>query len=90
MLEDCGVPQARAEAFQARYDEAFGQDAALPAVNMLSPKQFKLTAPGVSIQVDPDRSDLIETRLIDGRYYILVLADGDVEVNGMRVNLGRE
>ena len=54
-------------------------------MNVVAPKQFKVTTPSVSIQVDPERSDLIETRVIDGRPYILVLADGDVEVNGVNV-----
>ena len=31
--------------------------------------------------------DLVETRGIDGRKYILVPADGGVEVNGIGVNL---
>lgn len=39
----------------------------------------------MSIRVDPEHSDLIETRMIDGRCYIMVLADGDVEVNGVNV-----
>jgi hypothetical protein len=44
----------------------------------------------VSIKVAPDRSDLIETRMIDGKCYILVLADGDVEVNGVNVKFKQE
>jgi len=52
---------------------------------VVAPKQFKVSTPSVSIQVDPERSDLIETRIIDGRPYIMVLADGDVEVNGVNV-----
>ena len=28
---------------------------------------------------------MIETRMIDGRRYIVILADGDVEVNGVKV-----
>jgi len=85
VLESCGVSMERAEAFENKYADAFGQHTEIPAVNVVAPKQFKVSTPSVSIQVDPERSDLIETRIIDGRPYIMVLADGDVEVNGVNV-----
>ena len=85
LLEDCGVSTERAEVFEEKYDETFGAYAELPAVNLITPRQFKVDTPSVSIRVDPERSDLIETRVIDGKCYILVLADGDVQVNGVNV-----
>ena len=85
VLEGCGVSMERAAAFEDKYNEAFGEYAEIPAVNVVAPKQFQVTTPSVSIRVDPERSDLIETRMIDGRCYILVLADGEVEVNGVNV-----
>ncbi|MEG2703196.1 MAG: DUF4317 family protein, partial [Clostridia bacterium] len=66
-------------------NQAFGSYTAIPAVNVVAPKQFTVNTPSVSIRVDPEHSNLIETRIIDGRCYILVLADGDVEVNGVSV-----
>lgn len=85
VLESVGVSEERAAAFQDKYAEAFGAYTEIPAVNVVAPKQFQLNTPSVSIRVDPDRSDLIETRMIDGKCYILVLADGEVEVNGVNV-----
>lgn len=85
VLEESGVSETKAAAFEEKYAETFGEKTALPAVNMVTPKQFKLDTPSVSIRVDPDHSDLIQTRMIDGKYYILVLADGEVEVNGMKI-----
>ncbi|MDD2647297.1 MAG: DUF4317 domain-containing protein [Eubacteriales bacterium] len=86
VLEECGVSGEKAEEFEQRYTEEFGEKAEIPAVNTLSPKQFKIKTPSVTINVDPERSDLVETRIIDGRQYIMVLADGDVEVNGIKIN----
>ena len=57
---------------------------------MVAPRQFSVSTPSVSIKVAPDRSDLIQTRVIDGKPYILVLADGDVEVNGVNVKFQQE
>ena len=39
----------------------------------------------VTIKTTPDCGDLVETRLIDGRQYILVRVEGGVEVNGVSV-----
>lgn len=88
VLESCGVSQEKTDAFDRQYTEAFGAYAELPAVNMVTPKSFKVNTPSVTINVDPAHSDLIQTRIIDGRRYILVLADGDVAVNGVNVNIG--
>lgn len=85
VLEESGVSEEKTAAFEEKYEATFGEKASLPAVNMITPKQFKVETPSVSIRVDPEHRDLIETRMIDGKYYILVLADGEVEVNGMRL-----
>ena len=87
MLEECGVSPQRAEAFEEQYGQTFGVNAVIPAVNVVAPKKFTVTTPSVVIRVDPEHSDLIETRVIDGKCYIMVLADGNVEVNGVSVRM---
>ena len=42
------------------------------------------------IQVPPQRGDLVETRIIDGVGYILIRAEGGVEVNGVPVRFSPE
>lgn len=85
VLTDCGVSEEKAEAFEQKYTETFGAYAEIPAVNLVTPKKFNVNTANVSIKVDPEHTSLIETRIIDGRMYILVPADGDIEVNGVRV-----
>ena len=46
-----------------------------------------LRAADVTIKVDPDRSDLIQTRIINGIKYILVRVEEGVEVNGVPVQI---
>ena len=87
MLEECGVSEERSAAFEREYSEVFGSHAELPAVNMVSPREFRVSTPNVSIKVNPEHSDLIQTRMIDGQRYILILADGEVEVNGVNVHI---
>ena len=85
MLTEGGVSEERVEAFQKGFDATFGSGAVLPAVNVVTPKQFKVEMPSVSIKVDPKQADLLETRVIDGRSYLLIPIDGDIAVNGQPV-----
>ena len=85
MLTDGGVSAERVEAFQSGFDATFGAGAVLPAVNVVTPKQFKVDLPSVSIKVDPRQADLLETRVIDGRSFLLIPIDGDISVNGQPV-----
>lgn len=87
MLESGGVPEDRLKQFEERYDDAFGEAAAFVAPCIVDEKKFELRTADVVIHVSPDKSDLIETRVIDGRRYILIPAEEGVEVNGMRVSI---
>lgn len=87
MLEACGVPEEKLAAFEEKYDEEFGQGISLSAVNIAEPKKFEVRTPDVVVHVNPERSDLVETRVIDGQRYILIRAEEGVEVNGVAVNI---
>ena len=87
LLQSCGVPEEKVEAFKERFDEEFGQNMAVSAQNIVEPKKFEVRTPDVVVQVNPERSDLIETRVIDGFRYILIRAEDGVEVNGVNVNI---
>lgn len=89
-LRQVGVSEEKVSAFQDKYEETFGQRAAISAVNMISPRQFEVRTPDVVIKVNPDRSELVTTRVIDGFHYILIRADEGVEVNGVNVKIARE
>jgi len=85
VLTEGGVSEERVEAFEKGFDATFGEGAVLPAVNVVTPKQFKVELPSVSIRVDPGQADLLETRVIDGRSYLLIPIEGDISVNGQPV-----
>ena len=59
----------------------------LSAQNIVNVKQFELKTPDVVVKVNPDRSDLVETRIINGSRYILIRADEGVEVNGVNISI---
>ena len=87
ILESCGVPEERVSAFEEKFDAEFGAASAPSAQNIVDARKFEVRTPDVVIQVNPERSDLIETRVIDGFKYILIRADDGVAVNGVNINI---
>ncbi len=88
VLSSCGVSEEHLAKFNVDYDEAFGFEADLHPKNIIDNRRFEIKTPDVSIKVAPDRTDLIETRIIGGVKYILINAEEDVEVNGVSIHIG--
>ncbi len=89
VLEDCGVNEQHLAKFSIDYDEAFGFEAQLHPKNIIDNRKIEISTPDVIIKVAPDRSDLIETRVIGGVKYILIHAEEDVTVNGVSIHIGQ-
>lgn len=87
ILHNSGVGQERIDAFTEKYSEEFGLGAALDPSNIIEAKKFELVTPQVKITVDPKSSYMVETRIIDGKKYILIPAGEGVEVNGVNVKI---
>ena len=90
LLNSCGVSEEKITAFEERYDDVFGADATVPPQNIIDAKQFEVKTPDVTIKVNPERSDLVQTRIINGARYILIRADEGVEVNGVNIRISPE
>ena len=73
--------------FSVAFDETFGHEAEIYPKNVIDERRMEITMPDVSIKVNPERSDLIETRVIGGVKYILICADENVEVNGVPIHI---
>jgi hypothetical protein len=87
VLRSCGVQQHHVDAFDREYDQSFGPDQPISPRNVVDVNQVEIKTPDVVIKVDPQKSDLVETRVIDGKKYILIRADEGVEVSGVNVNI---
>lgn len=87
VLNQCGVSENHVTKFSVDYDEVFGFEAELHPKNIIDNKRFEIKTPDVIIKVAPDRSDLIETRVIGGVKYIMICADENVEVNGVNIHI---
>lgn len=87
VLTGSGVPEEKAEAFQEACRRKYGQDAALNPRNIIEAGKFQIATPEVKITVPPEYSYMVETRIIDGRRFILIPADDGVELNGIPVTI---
>ncbi len=87
VLETCGIDDEKVEKFETAFDEKFGKNAELPPQSIVDIKKFEVATPYVSIKVDPERSDLISTQIINGSRYILIRANDGVEVNGVNIDI---
>ena len=87
LLRFGGVKEESISDFTNNFEESFGADTSIVPVNVMDIKKFEVKTPEVTIKVAPDHSDLVEARVIDGTKYLLIRADGDVEVNGVRINI---
>ena len=89
LFEDCGVEDEKLETFDNQYEAVAGEKATMVASNITNTRKFEIKTPDVVIHVEPDKVELVETRIIDGRK-CLVIPMEDVEINGIRVRMGGE
>lgn len=80
-----GVDNDKMAEFDRHYDETAGEDTSLYVSNVVNTRTFEVKTPDVIIKVNPERTDLIETRTIGGRECLVIELSGNVEVNGITV-----
>lgn len=85
LLEASGADAEKMEAFDHNFDEAAGSKASLLVSNVANTRKFEIKTPVITIQVDPDCADLVETKIIDGRRCLVIGIDENVTVNGICV-----
>lgn len=87
LLEDSGVKAEAIETFDTAFDSIICNEEKprFSAATVASTRSFDIKMPDVVIKVKPERTDLVETRMIDGRQYIMIEVNDSVEVNGINV-----
>ena len=90
LFEECGVEEEKMETFDQCYEATAGENASLMVSNITNTRRTEIKTPDVVVHVDPERADLVETRVIDGRKCLVIPMEGEVELNGIRVHTGNE
>lgn len=85
ILADSGVANDKLEEFDRHYDETAGQNTSLLMNNVMNTRTFEVKTPDVVIKVNPDRTDLVQTRNINGRECLVIELGGNIMVNGITV-----
>jgi len=85
LLQASGVEDEKLQDFDRCFEETAGERAAILASNVVNTRAFEVKTPDIIIKVNPDRTDLVQTRVIDGRQCLVIEIDGSIEVNGIVV-----
>ena len=64
-----------------------GENTAIPGPAIAGTGKFAVKTPDVDIRVNPDRLDLVETRLVEGRKCLVIAVEDNIEVNGVPVTI---
>ena len=87
LLANSGVETEKLENFEKSYEETTVSPAPMMASNIANTRKFEVKTPDVTIQVNPGRSDLVETKIIDGKPCLVIAINDAVEVNGIPVRI---
>lgn len=85
LFAECGVEEEKLEDFDSKYEQIAGENVSLLATNVINTRAFEVKTPDVIIKVNPERADLVETKVVDGRKCLVIAISDQVEVNGIVV-----
>ena len=85
LFAESGVKEEKLIEFDKNYEKMTGENVSLLANNLASTRVFEVKTMDVSIKVNPERADLVQTKLVDGRKCLVIEISDQVEVNGIIV-----
>ena len=86
LLENNGADPEKLQEFDSRYaDVEDGPETSFAVSNVVNTRNFEIKTPDVIIKVAPDKTDLVENRMIDGRPCLVIAINEHVEINGISV-----
>ena len=85
LLRQSGADEEVLEHFEERYDQTAGEEKEFVDNILASLKALEVKTPDVVVKIHPEKTDLMETRIIDGRAYLMIQIDDQIEVNGVVV-----
>lgn len=85
-----GVEEEKLNDFDECYEAAAGEHTRFVATNVANTRQFEIKTPDVVVKVSPDRTDLVQTKIVDGRKCLVIELNDQVQVNGIFVRMSGE
>ena len=85
VMKESGVPGEALESFEEVYRETVGEGNSFTAENIGGRSTMEIKSPSIRISVKSDMTQMITTRILDGREYLLIPVQDEIEVNGIRI-----
>lgn len=83
IFSQSGVSQEQMQQFEEAYDRIMPENTPIVAANVVNAHKFEVTTPNITVQVKPEFTHLLETKVIDGRNCLVIAIEDRVEVNGI-------
>lgn len=90
LLYRSGAQEEHLKDFDERYDALVGENETIMASNIVNTRKFEIKTPDVTVNINPERTDLVETRVINGRRCLVIELNDSVEVNGIHIYPGSD
>lgn len=85
LLANSGATEDCIESFDANFDHIAGENAEFIVPIIAETRKFSIETPDVVIKVKPERADLVETRIINGKRCLVIEINDQIEVNGVPI-----
>lgn len=85
IFEESNVPDEKINTIEKQLTESVGEKPSFVASNIANVRKFNIETPDVVIKVNPERTDLIQTKMVDGRQCLVIEVNERIEVNGVSV-----
>ncbi len=85
IFAESGVVEEKLLEFENNFEKMTGENTTLMAANVINTRVFEVKTPDVIVKVNPERVDLVQTKLVDGRKCLVIEITDQVEVNGIVV-----
>ncbi len=83
IFAESGVPQEQLQQFDTVYEKVMQEETPLVAANVVNARRFEVKTPNITVQVKPEFTHLLETKVIDGRNCLVIAIEDKVAVNGI-------
>ena len=90
ILSNCGADEKQLEVIDNNFDTEAGKTEKVMMSTLGNLKKFEVESPDIKIRVSSDRTDLIDTMMIEGQEYIVIPITDEVRVNGLLVRHSRK
>ena len=72
LLANSGMTEEKMEQFDSNFDHIAGEKTEFLITNITETRKFSIETPDVVVKVKPERTDLVETKIIDGKQCLVI------------------